>query len=626
MINKKILFSSIFFLNFVLLGTLILPFSAHAATPVVTVRDSTYSATLINQSVPDPVSIPAGSSKTVVFTFKNTGTATWSSTGGRFISAHTMEPRERKSIFFASDWINAKQTGKISGTIKPGQTGKLTMTFKVPANTKPGEYTEKFYLAAENYSWVKNGYFFVKIKVTSAAPIPTPPASGSGGTTLPTPAPTETSSANRVFLNPKVVVASGGEAITLRFGYQNSGQSTWTSATVEQTGVINLADSTWVGRQTVFNRSLMVDKGSFWRDEFVFRTPAKAGSYEAKFKVSLKGTETSVATIIIPLTVTNNAPVGYIEPWADSVVTGYEFLTEAPRLTEEPRIRVGLWKEPTNNKAVVRSTEDDYQVLDANGVLGLLPINQVATLEFADGVYTLVTEGLSVSSTSYIRVQPINNPRAIIEITNYERKIAGKSSRNFNKYRGALELRQAKDQNNTLYIINDLRFEDYMVGMGENSNASPLEYLKAQAVAQRTYAYFVQTTDKHESRFFDVVAHTGDQLYLGAAFEPDMPRFIDAVNATRGLMVTYNNQVVITPYFGNSDGSTRSWTQVWGGSAKPWLVPVVATYDERDNKKMFGHGVGMSQRDAAIRAEEENLDWVQLIKYYYTGTELHKIY
>lgn len=621
MFNKKILFSSIFFLNFVLLGTVLLPFSVQAATPQVTVRDSAYSATLVNQSVPDPVSIQAGSSKTVVFTFKNTGTATWTSTGNRFVSAHTMEPRERKSIFFASDWTTTKQTGKIPGTIKPGQTGKLSVTFKVPSGTKPGEYIEKFYLAAENYSWVKNGYFFVKIKVTPASI-----DSGSNSSNLPTPVPVETSAANRVFLNPKTVSVAGGEPITLRFGYQNIGKSEWTTGVIEQTSATNFADPSWSSRQIAFTRNIAIPKDSFWRDEFVFRAPAKAGTYEAKFKVSMKGENPTSATFTIPVTVTGDALSGYTEPFAGSAAPGYEFLNESPRLAAEPRIRVGLWKEPTNNTAILQSAEDDYNVLDASGVLGVLPKGQVGTMSFKAGVYSFQSEAVTVSSTSFIRVEPISNSHAIMVITNYERKISGKSTKNFNKYRGALELRQARDENNTLYVINDLNFEDYMAGMGENSNASPLEYLKAQAVAQRTYAYFVQNTSKHDSRYFDVVAHTGDQLYLGANNEPEMPRFIDAVNATRGMMVTYNNDVVITPYFGNSDGSTRSWTQVWGGAAKPWLVPVAATYDERDNKKMFGHGVGMSQRDAAIRAEEENLDWVQLIKYYYTGVELHKIY
>ena len=34
----------------------------------------------------------------------------------------------------------------------------------------------------------------------------------------------------------------------------------------------------------------------------------------------------------------------------------------------------------------------------------------------------------------------------------------------------------------------------------------------------------------------------------------------------------------------------------------------------------------MSQRDAALRAEKEGLTWQELLKYYYTGIEIEKIY
>ena len=40
----------------------------------------------------------------------------------------------------------------------------------------------------------------------------------------------------------------------------------------------------------------------------------------------------------------------------------------------------------------------------------------------------------------------------------------------------------------------------------------------------------------------------------------------------------------------------------------------------------YGHGVGMSQMDASNRAKNEGLDFVDLLKYYYTGVELEKLY
>ena len=44
-------------------------------------------------------------------------------------------------------------------------------------------------------------------------------------------------------------------------------------------------------------------------------------------------------------------------------------------------------------------------------------------------------------------------------------------------------------------------------------------------------------------------------------------------------VVTYNKEIITTPYFGNSNGMTKSFSSVWGGANKPWLVPVLTNYD-----------------------------------------------
>ena len=52
-----------------------------------TIRDTGYSAKFVDQSIVDPIEIPAGTSKTVTIRFKNTGTKVWYSGGSNFISA-----------------------------------------------------------------------------------------------------------------------------------------------------------------------------------------------------------------------------------------------------------------------------------------------------------------------------------------------------------------------------------------------------------------------------------------------------------------------------------------------------------------------------------------------------------
>ena len=99
-----------------------------------------------------------------------------------------------------------------------------------------------------------------------------------------------------------------------------------------------------------------------------------------------------------------------------------------------------------------------------------------------------------------------------------------------------------------------------------------------------------------------------------------------AAESTRGNVVTYNDEIVITPYFAHTGGITNAWHEVWGGAVKPWLVSVRTEYDARKYSSDFGHGVGMSQVDAAMRADEEGLTFDALLKYYYTGTKVEKIY
>jgi len=89
-------------------------------------------------------------------------------------------------------------------------------------------------------------------------------------------------------------------------------------------------------------------------------------------------------------------------------------------------------------------------------------------------------------------------------------------------------------------------------------------------------------------------------------------------------MVTYNGAPVVTFYFSHSDGATKSWEETFGDTNRPWLQSVEAIYDT--GLKMSGHGIGMSNHDASVRAAHDGWTYYQLLKYYYTGTEVEKIY
>jgi SpoIID/LytB domain protein len=139
-------------------------------------------------------------------------------------------------------------------------------------------------------------------------------------------------------------------------------------------------------------------------------------------------------------------------------------------------------------------------------------------------------------------------------------------------YRG--ELRVSVDKGR-LRAINTLGLEAYLYGVvpSEMPHYWPLEALKAQAVAARSYAL---ATRRHGD--FDVYSDVRSQVYRGIP-EEEAPTN-EAIDETAGLVVTYQGQVAYTYFFSTSGGRTATVTDVWPGSkAIPYLVAVDDPYD-----------------------------------------------
>jgi stage II sporulation protein D len=149
-------------------------------------------------------------------------------------------------------------------------------------------------------------------------------------------------------------------------------------------------------------------------------------------------------------------------------------------------------------------------------------------------------------------------------------------------YRGRLEFRPTTFGINT---INAVGLEDYVSGVvaRESPSAWPLEALKAQAVAARTYAI---ATSKAGAGF-DQYADTRSQVYGGVAAESISSNA--AVAATRGQVVTYNGAPVVTYFFSTSGGRTENVENSFIGSdPKPWLKSVKDPYDGVSPKHRWG--------------------------------------
>lgn len=291
----------------------------------------------------------------------------------------------------------------------------------------------------------------------------------------------------------------------------------------------------------------------------------------------------------------------------------------AEEIFEEPSIRVGLLK---TKDSIKFKSEIDYEIYSGDEILGLLSASEEAKIGYKNGIYFLVSENYNLESQTFWRLVPTEKS-GIFNLPGCKRTLTGRKIF-YCAYRGTLEYRYGP-QSKMPYLINELPLEDYMKGVTETDNNSAEGYIKAVLVAARSYAYknisFKPPTNK---RLFDVFATTQDQLYLGYNSEKEMPRVARFAQETAGEMVTYNSNVVTTPYFTHTNGATKDWKNSAGKKDRPWLVSVKCIYDKY--KKMYGHGIGMSTHDALMRATKDDWTYTQLLKYYYSGTEIEKIY
>jgi stage II sporulation protein D len=125
------------------------------------------------------------------------------------------------------------------------------------------------------------------------------------------------------------------------------------------------------------------------------------------------------------------------------------------------------------------------------------------------------------------------------------------------------DLKLTAEQNAIVPVLS-IDIEEYLYGVlpYEMSDSFPLEALKAQAVAARTYA--MSRKSGAAGRAYDVVDTTADQVYRG--LNPDTENAIAAVDATRGVVGMYNDAYATCYFSASNGGQTALPDQLWGYS------------------------------------------------------------
>jgi stage II sporulation protein D len=141
-------------------------------------------------------------------------------------------------------------------------------------------------------------------------------------------------------------------------------------------------------------------------------------------------------------------------------------------------------------------------------------------------------------------------------------------------YRGKTRLIR---QGSGLTAINNVDIEQYLYSVvGAEAVATwPIEALKAQAVAARSYALYKRKTE-HNS-LYDVDTTIGTQVYQGLNTEYTTTH--QAVNSTLGQVMTYQGQVILAAFHSSSGGHTENVEDIWT-QPLPYLR-AVADYDQK---------------------------------------------
>jgi len=147
-------------------------------------------------------------------------------------------------------------------------------------------------------------------------------------------------------------------------------------------------------------------------------------------------------------------------------------------------------------------------------------------------------------------------------------KVEGASSAIYvggRKFRGEVDI--VRKDNGKLMVINHIDLEEYLYGVlyHEVSHRWPMEVLKAQAIAARTFALYQARQNKLQP--YDLRSDIYSQVYGGSGSEKWSTTM--AVNRTKGKVLTYNADLLPAYYHATCAGSTEDAASLWNVDIPP---------------------------------------------------------
>jgi len=229
-------------------------------------------------------------------------------------------------------------------------------------------------------------------------------------------------------------------------------------------------------------------------------------------------------------------------------------------------------------------------------------LKNVLLLITAFTAFIVITSVLIVGVGNNKGLNKVKNPAT--EIKKYENK-----NEDVIKYVSLPKISKVKVFISKQNIIREINLEEYVAGVvsAEMPAAFGLEALKSQAVAVRTYALAHVTelggiacknangADLCDTVHCQVYMTKEERIKLWdkSSAKKNWDKIETAVKSTQGQVLTYNNSLVMEPYyFATSSGKTENSEEVFSNSI-PYLRSVESGGEERapnfKSSKVFGY-------------------------------------
>jgi len=156
-------------------------------------------------------------------------------------------------------------------------------------------------------------------------------------------------------------------------------------------------------------------------------------------------------------------------------------------------------------------------------------------------------------------------------------------------------------EQSAITLVHPIELEEYVAGIvaAEVPKSWPLEALKAQAIAARTYA--LKKKYERIDKSYHLDSTVLDQVYGGR--DNDHALAAKAAEETRGLVLTYESKLVVAFFSSACGGETASALEGWGYDI-PYLKHTTCGYCARNGAEEWKYKISKKAFEKAVGADK----------------------